>query len=418
METKGRVWHRLGQGAGWLSLLMPLMVSLTGIATCDNPDDLDGDGVTSAEGDCDDSNDTIYPTAPERCDARDNDCDGSVDEGVNCLGTIATVAGTGVAGYAGDGGPATQAQLTSPVGLAIAPDGTYYFADTMTCVVRRVGPDGVISTFAGTGIKGYSGDGGPATAAELGYPNGVALDGLGRLLIGEFANAAVRRVDTNGIIQTVAGTGVRGYAGDGGPATRAQLSYPNFLAVMPDNSFYISDAYTYRIRYVGTDGIIRTVVGDGNYGYDGDNQPATEASLGLTTGLALDAAGALYVADVYTQRIRRVSNGTIYASVALGYKGYYGDGGPATEALVNTPMGSASIVMATCSSPIDTTTGCASSPPTASSIRWWATVRQAIRGMEALPALLSSTSPWMWPSTPQETSSSRNTAIMWSDGCD
>lgn len=335
MNARREGMRSLGASFLWGCLLVPL----TGISTCDNPDDFDGDGFSSADGDCNDSDATIHPTAPEKCDGRDNNCDGLQDEGINCQGTITTIAGNGTAGYSGDGGPAYLAQLSAPLGLAVAPDGTYFIAENQNYCVRKVDPDGKISTYAGTTVKGYSGDGGPATKAELSTVNDIALDGLGRLLIADYQNAAVRRVDIQGIISTVAGTGINGYSGDGGPATEAALYAPNYIAVLPDLSFFISDSYNARVRYVNTAGLIQTVAGDGSYDYGGDNQPAVEAGLIRTAGLAVDASGTLYISDLGYHSIRRITDGIMYTAAGAGYKGYYGDGGPATAALLNNPNG-------------------------------------------------------------------------------
>lgn len=335
MNARRAGMRSLGASFLWGCLLIPL----TGISTCDNPDDFDGDGFSSAEGDCNDSDATIHPTAPEKCDARDNNCDGLQDEGVNCQGTIATVAGNGSAGYSGDGGLAYLAQLSAPFGLAVAPDGTYFIAENQNYCVRKVDPDGKISTYAGTTVKGYSGDGGPAIEAELSTVNDIALDGLGRLLIADFQNSAVRSVDTQGIISTVAGNRTTGYSGDGGPATEAALNRPNFIAVFPDNSFLISDPYNYRVRYVNSAGQIQTVAGDGTSEYGGDNQPAVEAGLWFPSGLALDPSGSFFIGVLGAHSIRRVTDGIMYTAAGAGYKGYYGDGGPATAALLNNPNG-------------------------------------------------------------------------------
>lgn len=330
--------YRMDQ-VGQALLCLTLFSCLTGISTCEEPDDTDGDGYTGAEGDCDDDNDHTHPDALELCDARDNDCDGSLDEGGFCYGTIATVVGIGIAGFSGDGGPAQDAQLNAPMGLASSPDGTLFIADNQNHRVRMVDPMGEISTFAGTGVRGVAGDGGPAVEAELAAPNGVALDGLGRLLVGDYSNARVRRINLDGNIQTVAGNGILGFSGDGGLATEASLSYTNFIAVLPDNSFYVSDSFNYRIRHVDVNGIIQTVAGEGSFYYDGDNQPATNASLGLTTGVAVDQGGALFISDIVQCRIRKVKQGIIETAVGLGYRGDYGEDILATEALINEPNG-------------------------------------------------------------------------------
>jgi RHS repeat-associated protein len=253
------------------------------------------------------------------------------------LSTISTVAGTGASGYSGDGGPATNAMLFGPGGVALSPDGSLYIADSINSRIRRVGPDGIITTVAGTGTVGYSGDGGPATGAQLGTPNGIAVSPDGGLYIADYFNNSIRRVGPDGIITTVAGTGASGYSGDGGPATNAMLFGPGGVALSPDGSLYIADSG--RIRRVGSDGIITTVAGTGASGYSGDGGPATGAMLG-PTGVALSPDGSLYIADSGNSRIRRVGPDGIITTVAgTGASGYSGDGGPATGAMLFGPGG-------------------------------------------------------------------------------
>jgi RHS repeat-associated protein len=259
---------------------------------------------------------------------------------------IETVAGTGDYGYSGDGGPATAAGLASPRGIALGPDGSLYIADLANHRIRRVGPDGIITTVAGTGSSGYSGDGGPATAARLNYPFGIALGPDGSLYIADTYNKRIRRVGPDGIITTVAGTGVWGYSGDGGPATAAGLASPRGIALGPDGSLYIADLANDRIRRVGQDGIITTVAGKGGYGYygasgySGDGGPATAARLNYPFGIALGPDGSLYIADHYNHRIRRVGQDGIITTVAgTGSSGYSGDGGLATAAQLYFPYG-------------------------------------------------------------------------------
>lgn len=333
-QRNPKAW--VGPVLGLLGLVMGM--SLSGISSCENPDDLDGDGYTSTDGDCDDNNDTIYPGAPEGCDARDNDCDGSTDEGLSCGGIIATVAGTGVSGFSGDGGPAYEAELNGPRWVALAPDGAYFVADVTNNRIRRVDSAGIITTIAGTGVAGYSGDGGPALAAQLSAPSGLALDGRGRLLIADFNNCRVRRIDETGVISTVAGNGIAGYSGDGGLATAASLKTPYDVVVLPDNSFYVSDSNNYRVRYVGADGRIQTAVGDGTCSLGADGKPPAQTSICIPGGLTLDEHQGLYFTETYNNRVRRVVNGVVQTVAGLGYAGYYGEGIPATEALLSRPQ--------------------------------------------------------------------------------
>ena len=259
---------------------------------------------------------------------------------VDAAGVISTVAGDGTRGYGGDGGPATAAQLSSPYGVALDGAGNLYIADTRNDRIRKVDASGAISTVAGDGTQGYSGDGGPATAAQLRLPYGVALDGAGNLYIADTSNDRIRKVDASGAISTVAGDGTRGYGGDGGPATAAQLSLPFRVALDGAGNLYIADTYNNRIRKVDASGVITTVAGDGTRGYGGDGGPATAAQLDLPYGVALDGADNLYIADRNNHRIRKVdASGVITTVAGDGTRGYGGDGGPATAAQLDLPYG-------------------------------------------------------------------------------
>ena len=264
-------------------------------------------------------------------------------------GTITTVAGSGTTGFgaggfSGDGGPAMQAQLSLPVGVAIDGAGNLYIADTFNSRVRKVDAlTGIITTVAGTGVGGFSGDGGPATQAQFGSPSSVAIDGAGNLYIGEETGHRVRKVDAaTGIITTVAGTGVKGFSGDGGPATQAQVRQPTGLAIDGAGNLYIVAPFNFRVRKVDAlTGIITTVAGTGEYGFSGDGGPATQAQLGRPTGLAIDGAGNLYIGDDQNHRVRKVdaTTGIITTVAGTGEYGFSGDGGPATQAQLGRPTG-------------------------------------------------------------------------------
>ncbi|KAB2921394.1 MAG: hypothetical protein F9K25_20545, partial [Candidatus Contendobacter sp.] len=269
--------------------------------------------------------------------------DGSQRSAQNVSGIITTVAGGGGIGYSGDGGPATQAMLDEPVDVAVGPDGSAWIADRKNHRIRRVGPDGIITTVAGIttdGSGGYSGDGGPATQARLNNPQGVAVGPDGSVWIADGSNARIRRVGPDGIITTVAGTGTAGYSGDGGPATQARLFFPYGVAVGPDGSVWIADWGNERIRRVEPNGIITTVAGTGTAGYSGDGGPATQALLNSPYGVAVGPDGSVWIADLGNERIRRVGpDGIITTVVGTGQFGFSGDGGPATQARINGPLG-------------------------------------------------------------------------------
>ena len=254
-------------------------------------------------------------------------------------GVISTVAGNGTNGYSGDGGAATSAELSNPGGVAVDASGNLFIADSGNYRIREVGTNGIITTVAGNGTNGYSGDGGPATQAELNVPIGPFLDAFGNLFILDLHNNVIRKVGTDGIITTVAGNGTVGYSGDGGPATKAELYWPNGVAVDASGNLFIADTDNNVIREVGTNGIITTVAGNGytnSYGgggYSGDGGPATQAELYWPSGVAVDAFGNLFIADTGNRRIREVGTDGIISTVAgNGTLGYSGDGGPATKA--------------------------------------------------------------------------------------
>ena len=216
---------------------------------------------------------------------------------INADNVITTVAGTGTAGYSGDSNLATAAQLNYPINVAFGPDGSLYIADSGNARIRRVHPDGIITSVAGSGHEGSIGDGGPATEVRLNSSYAIAVGPDSSLYITDFYGSRVRRVGPEGIITTIAGTGVWGFGGDGGPATAAQLNNPSGLAVGPDGSLYIADKSNQRIRRVGTDGIIATVAGNGSSGHGGDGGPATQAQLHNINRITLGTDGSLYIAD-------------------------------------------------------------------------------------------------------------------------
>ncbi|MBM4085909.1 MAG: hypothetical protein FJ272_14070 [Planctomycetes bacterium] len=256
-------------------------------------------------------------------------------------GIISTVVGAPMRrGYSGDGGPAAHAQLNRPRDVEVGTDGGLCIADTDNHCVRKTTPDGVIQTLAGLGASGYSGDDGPATRAQLAWPQDVAVGTDGSLYIADVGNHRIRKVDSEGMICTVAGTGVCGYGGDGGPATRAQLARPRGVSVGTDGCLYIGDTENHRVRKVGPDGTISTIAGKGAQGYNGDGDRATHAQLAWPRGVVMDAAGCLFIADCGNSVIRKVTpDGLITTVAGTGAEGYSGDGGPAARAQLADPHG-------------------------------------------------------------------------------
>ncbi len=251
---------------------------------------------------------------------------------------IRTVAG----GSIGDGGAATSAELLGPVGVTTDPAGNIYIADASGYRVRKVDPTGIVTTIAGTGLYGNTGDGGPATAATLGQVYGLTIDKAGNLFVVDYSNNCVRKINTSGIISTVAGTGANGYTGDGGPATAATLNYPIDAVVDTNGNLYITDWYNYVVRKVNTAGIISTAVGNGGIGLTGNGGPATAAQLGAPFRITKDNKGNLYIAEVREELICKVDPAGIIT--IIGGTGAYGtgpdgDGGPATDATMTSPCG-------------------------------------------------------------------------------
>jgi trimeric autotransporter adhesin len=259
---------------------------------------------------------------------------------VNTSGIITTVAGIGkLAGLSGDGGPATAAELDSPQGVRVDKHGNIYIADWANGRVRKVNTAGVISTYAGS-TPGFGGDGGPATAANLAATSDVAIDSLGNVYIADEGNKRVRKVNTSGIISTFAGIGVQNYSGDGGPATAAEIGQISGLITDANNNLYIADATNNRVRMVNTLGIITTVAGNGVASYSGDGGQATAAELSAPGTVAIDILGNLYIGDENNQRTRKVNTSGIISTLAgNGIQSYSGDGGPATAAELNDPYG-------------------------------------------------------------------------------
>lgn len=301
--------------------------------------------------------------------------------GINNQATV--VAGTTGAALTGDNGPATAARLSNPAAVAYDARGNLFVADEQNHRVRRIAPDGTITTVAGTGLPGFSGDGGPATLARLNGPRGLSVDRAGNLLIADTANHTIRRVAANGVITTLAGNTFNGFRGDGSPATTAMLDLPTAVLASPNSDeFFIADSKNHRVRRVSNTGIITTYAGSVmGSGFSGDGNTAVFAQLSFPTALAFDSAGRLYIADAGNNRIRRIDlagnitslpddslanpmgvavgiDGAVFvadtanhrvrridpqgsaATVAgTGLPGLAGDGGPSTDGRLNFPLG-------------------------------------------------------------------------------
>ena len=256
---------------------------------------------------------------------------------------VTTVAGLNSPGFSGDGGPALFAALDSAGGLAVDAAGNTFVADTANSRIRKISPQGVITTVAGNGANGFGGDGGPAASAQLSYagggdtPQGLAVDALGNLFFADVGNNRIRKVTPQGIVSTVAGNGTAGFGGDGGPATLAELNRPIGIALDTSGNLFIADSLNYRIRKVTAAGTIVTVAGNGNFGFSGDGGPAISAAFSSLAGIAVDGGGNLYIADYSNSRIREVTTQGVMATVAGGGSNALGDDPAMATAVQLTP---------------------------------------------------------------------------------
>ena len=256
---------------------------------------------------------------------------------INAAGVITTIAGQGYWGFSGDGGPASAASITVPAGLAVDAAGNIYIADQYNDRIRKIDASGIITTLAGSNTSGYGGDGGPATAAFLSAPSSIAVDGAGNIYFTD-NSSYVRKIGTNDTITTIAGFAGVGFGGDGGPATLAALWNPRGITVDTSGNVYVADQFNARIRMINTAGIISTIAGTGVFGFSGDGGSAAAAMLGQPTGLCMDAAGKIYIADLGDDRIRVINTSGIISTIGgAGGPGYAGDGGAATAALLHNP---------------------------------------------------------------------------------
>jgi sugar lactone lactonase YvrE len=247
----------------------------------------------------------------------------------NAATKVITVAG----GYAGNGKPATAAGIDQLSSVAMDAKGNLYVTDSGNCQIRKINSKGVIVKFAGTKVCGFSGDGGPAASAMINSPSTIVFDGAGNLLFGDEGNSRIRKITPTGIISTIAGNGTVGYSGDGGPATDASLYGPTSLFVDSANNIYITDAFNYVVRKIDAAGVIHTVAGNNQPGFAGDGGPATSAQISYSSGIVADAQGNFYIADANNHRVRKVdASGSITTYAGNGQFGNGGDGGPATGA--------------------------------------------------------------------------------------
>jgi hypothetical protein len=275
---------------------------------------------------------------------------------IDSFGIITTIVGTGAGAgtytccYGGDGGQATAAKINVPGIMVFDIYNNLYFSDVNNNRIRKVDSLGIITTIVGTGISGYSGDGGQATAAQIGVPYGMFMDASGSIYFTEEGNNVIRKVNSLGIISTIAGTGVQGFNGDGGQATSAKLNFPEHITLDHNGNIYFSDMQNQRIRMINTSGIITTVAGTGfgtgtsSGGYSGDGGQATAAELNDPAGVLFDGAGNMYISDYYNNRIRMVNSAGIITTIAgtgfgegTGAAHYSGDGGLATAAELADP---------------------------------------------------------------------------------
>lgn len=257
--------------------------------------------------------------------------------------TISTFAGTGIKGGGGDGGPATAAQIDNPFGVVRGPDGAIWFCEYTGQRIRRVAPDGTISTIAGTGKKGYSGDGGPALEATFNLPHELRFDAKGDLYIVDMTNHVVRKVDMKTkVITTFAGTGVAGYSGDGGPAAQAQFKQPHSIQFGPDGSLYVCDIGNNVIRRIDMQtGIISTFAGTGKPGATPDGAPIAGTSLKGPRSMDFDHDGNLWLVTREGNQVFKfdLKAGKIHHVAGTGAKGFTGNGGPAKLATLSGPKG-------------------------------------------------------------------------------
>ncbi|KAG2377938.1 hypothetical protein C9374_008560, partial [Naegleria lovaniensis] len=269
-----------------------------------------------------------------------SDANGNAIKKIHLDGKVTTIAGNGVAGFSGDNGPASQALLNRPYGIVISPSDEIFIADSRNHRIRKIDVNGTISTVVGNGVSGFSGDEGLATSCSLNTPMDVALSSSGELYIADMYNYRIRKVYLNGTINTVIGSGASGYIGDGGLAINAALALIYGVTVTSNGEVYISDSFNFKVRKVDTNGIITTVAGNGVQGYNADNILATSASLYYPSDVAVLPTGEMLIADANNYRVRIVfPNNTITTLAGTGVQGFSGDYGLSTLAQISAPTG-------------------------------------------------------------------------------
>jgi len=254
---------------------------------------------------------------------------------------ITTIAGNSTPGFSGENGPATVAAISGVIGIAVDKIGNIYFSEAINNVVEKIDTNGILTRFAGTGVPGSGGDGGPATNAELnfGIVGGLAVDSIGNVFIS--TSSTIRKVNTSGIISTIAGTAVYGYSGDGGPATNAEFADPVGICFDKAGNFYIADDQNSDIRMINVAGIASTFAGT-TIGFSGDGGPATNAQFKWPEGISIDDRGNMYISDLYTGRIRKIDTSGIITTIAGGDTSFphiVCEGCPATSLQLNGPIG-------------------------------------------------------------------------------
>lgn len=252
-------------------------------------------------------------------------------------GVISTLAGVGSRLYGGDGGQALSAQFAVPDSIVRDSAGNIYIADISDNRIRKISATGIVTTLAGTGVAGFGGDGGPASSARVNSPLGMALDSAGHLYFSDAGNGRIRKIDTSGIITTVTGTGTHGFSGDGGPATSAQIFSASAVLVDPQDNLYIADTGNRRIRKIDTGGVITTLAGSGVSGFT-VSASAASAQFSQLVALAIDSTGSLYVVDADNQVVQKIAAGVVSTVAGTGIGGFSGDGGSATSAMLDTPL--------------------------------------------------------------------------------